>query len=90
MQTISEIYNRNGRHRHRTIRQNRPPARQHRRAGGTMVIRLNSYTRLQVSLEQVNLISKTIQLDDDDPRIAALAAKVRDVRDYQFYALEEI
>lgn len=24
------------------------------------------------------------------PRIAALAAKVRDVRDYQFYALEEI
>lgn len=55
-----------------------------------MVIRLNSYTRLQVSLEQVNLISKTIQLDDDDPRIAALAAKVRDVRDYQFYALEEI
>ena len=100
-------------------------------AAGTMVIRLNSYTRLQVSLdefshlsrdyrptypqaadlslEQVNLISKTIQLDDDDPRIAALAAKVRDVlgiqtvhersddtflwrlvRDYQFYALEEI
>ena len=47
-----------------------------------MVIRLNSYTRLQVSLEQVNLISKTIQLDDDNPRIAALAAKVRDVRDY--------
>ncbi len=57
----------------------------------------------------MNLISKTIQLDDDDPRIAALAAKVRDVlgiqtvhersddtflwrlvRDYQFYALEEI
>lgn len=100
-------------------------------AAGTMVIRLNSYSRLQVSLdefdflssnyrptypqaadlslEQVNLISKTLELEMDDPRISALAAKVRStlgiqtvhersdmsflwqlVRDYQYYALEEI
>lgn len=100
-------------------------------AAGTMVVRLNSYSRLQVSLdefrhlspnyrptypqaadlslEQVNLMSKTLELDMDDPRISALAAKVRQtlgiqtihersdvsflwqlVRDYQYYALEEI
>lgn len=100
-------------------------------AAGTMVVRLNSYTRLQVSLdefshlsrdyhptypqavdlslEQVNLLSKTLELPDDDPRVSALAEKVRQtlgihtvhersdisflwrlVRDYQYYALEEI
>lgn len=100
-------------------------------AAGTMVVRLNSYSRLQVSLdefrhlspdyrptypqaadlslEQVNLMSKTLELDMDDPRISALADKVRQtlgiqtvhersdvsflwqlVRDYQYYALEEI
>ena len=68
-------------------------------AAGTMVVRLNSYTRLQVSLdefshlsrdyhptypqaadlslEQVNLLSKTLELPDDDPRVSALAEKVR-------------
>lgn len=100
-------------------------------AAGTMVVRLNSYTRLQVSLdefnhlsrdyrptypqaadlslEQVNLLSKTLELPDDDPRVSALAEKAREtlgihtvqersdisflwrlVRDYQYYALEEI
>lgn len=100
-------------------------------AAGTMVIRIDSFSRLQVSLdefqhlsrnyrpvypqaadlslEQVNSLSKAMQLDNDDPRIAALAGKVREVlgiqtvhersdvsflwqlvRDYQYFALEEI
>ena len=100
-------------------------------AAGTMVIRLDSFSRLQVSLdefnhlsrnyrpvypaasdlslEQVNSLSKALQLDDDDPRISALAEKVRTVlgiqtvhersddsflwqlvRDYQYYALEDV
>ena len=100
-------------------------------AAGTMVIRIDSFSRLQVSLdefqhlsrnyrpvypqaadlslEQVNSLSKAMQLDDNDPRIATLAEKVREVlgiqtvhersdvsflwqlvRDYQYFALEEI
>ena len=100
-------------------------------AAGTMVVRLDSFSRLQVSLdefnylsrnyrpvypqasdlslEQVNSLNKALELDDDDPRIAALAKKVRTVlgiqtvhersddsflwqlvRDYQYYALEEV
>lgn len=70
-------------------------------AAGTLVIRIDSYNKIQVSLdefshlsrdyhpvypqaadlslEQVNLISKTLLLDDDDPRVHALAAKVQQV-----------
>ncbi|MCI6160028.1 MAG: RDD family protein [Bacteroidales bacterium] len=69
-------------------------------AAGTMVIKLNSYSRIQVSLdefahlsrsyrpvypqasdlslEQVNLISKTLELDEHDPRVHALAQKVQE------------
>lgn len=100
-------------------------------AAGTLVIKLGSYSKIQVSLdefshlgrdyrpsypqaadlslEQVNLISKAVQMKDDDPRVHALAEKVRQVlgierikesteqaflqrlvKDYQFYALEEV
>lgn len=100
-------------------------------AAGTLVIKENSYAKLQVSLdefdhfsrhyrplypaaenlslEQVELIQQTLSLDDDDPRVHALAEKVRQtlgitqvhepadssflwhiVRDYQYYALEEV
>lgn len=100
-------------------------------AAGTMVIRLNSYHNIQVSLdefnhlsrdyrpiypqaadlslEQIDLISRTLELPDDDPRVHALAEKVKQllqistplersddtflwriVKDYQYYALEEI
>ena len=62
-----------------------------------------------LSLEQINLISQTLELNETDPRIHALAEKVKQtlhidhvyesddsaflwrvVRDYQYYALEEI
>ncbi len=68
-------------------------------AAGTMVIKLQSYHRMKVSLdeysylsnnyrptypqasdlslEQAELINQTIQLPDGDPRIQALAAKVK-------------
>jgi uncharacterized RDD family membrane protein YckC len=100
-------------------------------AAGTLVIKLNSYHNIQVSLdefnhlsrdyhpiypqaadlslEQINLISRTLELADDDPRVHALAEKVKQllqistplersddtflwriVKDYQYYALEEI
>lgn len=100
-------------------------------AAGTIVIKLNSYNKLQVSLdefshfsskyrplyptaedlslEQVNLITQTMQLNENDPRVHALAEKVKQtlhiehvyetddaaflwrvVRDYQYFALEEI
>ena len=100
-------------------------------AAGTMVIKLNSYHNIQVSLdefnhlsrdyrpiypqaadlslEQIDLISRTLELPDDDPRVHALAEKVKQllqistplersddtflwriVKDYQYYALEEI
>lgn len=100
-------------------------------AAGTMVIKLNSYDKIQVSLdefnqfsrnyhpvypqvadlslEQIDLITRTLELPDDDPRIHALAEKVKSmlqigtplersddtflwriVKDYQYYALEEI
>lgn len=100
-------------------------------AAGTIVIKLNSYNKLQVSLdefshfsskyrplypaaedlslEQINLISQTMQLSEADPRVHALAEQVKQtlhidhvfetddaaflwrvVRDYQYYALEEI
>ncbi|MBR5038475.1 MAG: RDD family protein [Prevotella sp.] len=100
-------------------------------AAGTMVIKLNSYHQIQVSLdefnhlsknyrpvypqvtdlslEQINLITRTLELPDDDPRIHALAEKAKQilhistphersddtflwrlVKDYQYYALEEI
>lgn len=100
-------------------------------AAGTMVIKLNSYHQIQVSLdefnhlsknyrpvypqvtdlslEQIDLITRTLELPDDDPRIHALAEKAKQilhintpversddtflwrlVKDYQYYALEEI
>ena len=100
-------------------------------AAGTMVIKLNTYHKIQVSLdefthlsknyhaaypqvtdlslEQIDLITRTLELPDDDPRIHALAGKVKNilqistplersddtflwriVKDYQYYALEEI
>ena len=62
-----------------------------------------------LSLEQIDLISRTLELPDDDPRVHALAEKVKQllqistplersddtflwriVKDYQYYALEEI
>lgn len=70
-------------------------------AAGTLVIRIDSYSKIQVSLdefshlghdyqptypqaadlslEQVNLIAKTIELDLDDPRVHQLAQKVKEV-----------
>ena len=100
-------------------------------AAGTMVIKLASYNKISVtldefdhlspdykpfypqasdlSLEQVNLITQTLQGSPDDPHITALADKVRQVltithvketnshdflsrivRDYQYYALQEV
>lgn len=100
-------------------------------AAGTMVIRLASYHKIQVSLdefdhlspdyrpyypqaaelslEQVNLITQGLDADSNDPRVAALADKVRQVlaithvretsrhdflsrivRDYQYYALQDL
>ena len=100
-------------------------------AAGTMVIKLNSYHQIQVSLdefnhlsknyrpvypqvtdlslEQIDLITRTLELPDDDPRIHALAEKAKQilhintplersddtflwriVKDYQYYALEDI
>jgi uncharacterized RDD family membrane protein YckC len=100
-------------------------------AAGTMVIRLASYNKIQVSLdefdhlspdyrpvypqaadlslEQVNVISQALEEDSTDPRVIALADKVREVlaiphvneglsydflqrivRDYQYFALEEV
>ena len=100
-------------------------------AAGTMVIKLASYNKISVtldefdhlspeykpfypqasdlSLEQVNLITQTLQGTPDDPHIKALADKVRQVlaithiresngydflsrivRDYQYYALQEV
>ncbi|MBR1547718.1 MAG: RDD family protein [Prevotella sp.] len=78
-------------------------SRNHQRLGdmaaGTMVIRLESYRRIQVSLdefdhlspnyspvypqaadlslEQVNIITQALEADADDPRVTALADKVR-------------
>ena len=68
-------------------------------AAGTMVIKLNSYDKIQVSLdefnqfsrsyqpvypqvtdlslEQIDLITRTLELPDNDPRIHALAEKVK-------------
>lgn len=80
-------------------------SRNHQRFGdmaaGTMVIRLASYHKIQVSLdefdhlspdyrpyypqaaelslEQVNLITQGLDADSSDPRVAALADKVRQV-----------
>lgn len=100
-------------------------------AAGTMVIKLASYNKITVtldefdhlspdykphypqtvdlSLEQVNLISQTLQGGPADPRVTALADKVRQVlkishvsesnnfeflnrvvRDYQYYAIQEV
>lgn len=100
-------------------------------AAGTMVIRLASYSKISVtldefdhlspdykptypqaadlSLEQVNLISQTLQDDRAEPHVAVLADKVRQVlaithikeassydflnrvvRDYQYYALQDV
>jgi uncharacterized RDD family membrane protein YckC len=110
-------------------------SRNHQRFGdmaaGTMVIRLASYHRIQVtldefahlspdyrpvypqaadlSLEQVNLITQTLEDGAENTHVNALADKVRDVlainhvresgnydflqrvvRDYQYYALQEV
>ena len=68
-------------------------------SGYTMVIKLNSYDKIQVSLdefnqfsrsyqpvypqvtdlslEQIDLITRTLELPDNDPRIHALAEKVK-------------
>ncbi len=100
-------------------------------AAGTMVIKLASYNKISVtldefdhlspdykpfypqaadlSLEQVNLITQTLKAEPTDPHVMALADKVRQVlgiahvretksydflermvRDYQFYALQEV
>jgi uncharacterized RDD family membrane protein YckC len=100
-------------------------------AAGTMVIKLASYNKISVtldefdhlspdykpfypqaadlSLEQVNLITQTLKGEPTDPHVMALADKVRQVlgiahvretksydflermvRDYQFYALQEV
>jgi uncharacterized RDD family membrane protein YckC len=70
-------------------------------AAGTLVIKLKSYDKIQVSLdefnqfsrsyrpvypqaadlslEQVDLITRTLELPDDDPRIHALAEKVKSI-----------
>ena len=100
-------------------------------AAGTMVIKLASYNKISVtldefdhlspdykpfypqaadlSLEQVNLITQTLKANPTDPHVMALANKVRQVlgithvretnshdflerivRDYQYYALQEV